>query len=191
VYFGSEISVTRTILKIMKHHEAAQLMNLRSRVPGRERWEVACVRNHPNWAASIESIVGTEEGVESVIANPATGRVLVEYDPSRITAPVEVLLQRALAFRPMTETEVLSTRHAPKAPKVLAAAATAELGCLLLKGAFLGICPWTTVAMCSTAFLFHRVVSDKPRRIRHHKNRAQVMEHSGDNGIYSAQGRQA
>src|SRR5438132_6761434 len=158
----------------MKYQEAPQLMKLRSRVPGRERWEVACVRNHPNWAASIESIVGTEEGMESVIANPATGRVLVEYDPARITAPVEVLLQRALAFRPMTETEVLSTRHAGKAPTVLAAAATAELGCLLLKTALLGVCPWATVAVCSTAFLFHRVVLDKARGVRQNKQTVQL-----------------
>ena len=170
----------------MKRQEAVEPLKLRSRVPGRERWEVACVRNHPNWAASIESIVGTEEGVEGVVANPATGRVLIEYDPGRITTSVEDLLRRALSFRPMSDTEVQGTRHAGKGPKVLAAAATAELGCLLMTAAFAGFCPWTTVAMCSTAFLFHRVVSDKSRRVRYNKNRAEIMQHSGDNRVYTA-----
>jgi len=161
----------------MKYEVAAQPMKVRSRVPGRERWEVDCVRDQPNWAAAIESIVGTEEGVESVIANPATGRVLVEFDPERITTSVENLLRRALAFRPMTKTEILTTGHASKTPRVLAAAATAELGCFLIKAAFIGLCPWTAVAMCSTAFLFHRAVSDKPRQIRLDQNRAEVVEH--------------
>jgi hypothetical protein len=158
----------------MERQLTAQPLKLRSRVPGRERWEVACVRNHPLWAASIESIVGTEDGVKSVIANPATGRVLVEYDVSRIAAPVEVLLQRAAAFRPVTETELLATRHAGKAPTLLAAAATAEFGCLLLKTALLGVCPWATVAMYSTAFLFHRVVLDKARGVRQDKQTVQL-----------------
>jgi hypothetical protein len=139
----------------------------------------------------MESILGTEEGIESVIANPATGRVLVEYNPARITAPVEELLRRALAFRPMTEQEVLTTRHAGHRSKILAAAATAELGCFLLKAAFAGFCPWTTVAMCSTALLFHGVVSDEPRRVRHNENRAEIMQNSSDNRIYSAQSGQA
>jgi hypothetical protein len=59
----------------------------------------------------------------------------------------------------------------------LAAAATAELGCFLIKAAFIGLCPWTAVAMCSTAFLFHRAVSDEPRQIRLDQNRAEVVEH--------------
>jgi hypothetical protein len=191
VCFGSEMLSPPNNTQDMKHQEAAEPMKLRSRVPGRERWEVGCIRDRPGWAASVESIVGTEEGIESVIANPATARVLIEYDPARITTSVENLLRRAIAFRPMTPAEVLSTRHAGKTPTVLAAAATAELGCLLMKAAVAGFCPWTTVAMCSTAFLFHRVVSNKPRRVRHDKNRAEVMEDGRDHRIYAAQGCQA
>jgi hypothetical protein len=151
-------------------------MKLRSCVPGRERWDVPCVRDHPSWAATVESIVGSEEGVESVIANPATGRVLVEFDASRITAPVQALLQRALSFRPMTASDCINARQLGKGSTMLSATFAAELVCSIFKFALLGVCPCMAVAIFPSALLLHHIVLDKPRRIRNDTNRAEVMK---------------
>jgi hypothetical protein len=123
------------------------------------------VQDHPTWAATIETIVGSEEGVESVIANPATSRVLVEYDPSRISAPVETLLRRALAFRPMTATEAIDAPHSRKRATVLSATVAAELVCSIFKVALVGVCPCAAAAILPSAFLLHRIVSVSPRPI--------------------------
>jgi hypothetical protein len=144
-------------------------MKMRSRVPGRERWDVPCVRDHPNWAATVESIVGSEEGIESVIANPATGRVLVEFNPSRVTAPVQALLQRALSFRPMTASDGINTRHWGKRSTLLSATVATELVCSIFKLALLGVCPCTAVAIVPSALLLHQFASRKHRRSRSKK----------------------
>ena len=132
--------------------------------------------DHPHWAESIESIVGTEDGVESVIANPATGRVLVDYDPSRINVPVEQLLRRAVSVRPVTAGR--TTRHGNKTSKLLTSVAASEQVCLACKAAFVSFGPFATVAAFSTAFLLHRVVPDEPRGIRDNKNRTPADEGS-------------
>jgi hypothetical protein len=138
-------------------------MKLRSRLPGRERWDVPCVCDDRAWAATIEAIVGSEEGVEFVFASPTTGRVLVEFDPERISVPVKVLLERALAFRPMTESEAAAPRHRKKRT-VLAATVTAEVVCSLFKFALIGICPCTATVILPSALLLHRAVSARSRR---------------------------
>jgi hypothetical protein len=140
-------------------------VKLRSCIPGRERWDIPCVRNHPAWAAAIETIIGSEEGVGFVSANPATGRVLVEFNPSQIPAPVKVLLERALAFRPMTASEVIDAAHPRKRRTVLAATVTTELVCSLFKFALVGVCPCAAAAILPSALLLHRIASDKRRRI--------------------------
>jgi hypothetical protein len=139
-------------------------VKLRSCVPGRERWDVPCVRNHPAWAAAIETIIGSEEGVGFVFANPATGRVLVEFNPSQIPSPVKVLLERALAFRPMTASEVIDAPHHRKRRTVLAATVTTELVCSIFKFALIGVCPCAAAAILPSAFLLHHIASDKKRR---------------------------
>src|SRR5690348_1324763 len=106
-------------------------MKLRSRLPGRERWEVHSLTDNPNWAVAVENILRTEEGVRSAKANSLTGRVLIHFDPSRTSLPIEELLRKALAFGPMTATELAPTRRRSVASEALALAATAELGCLL------------------------------------------------------------
>jgi hypothetical protein len=140
-------------------------MRLRSSAAGRERWDVPCVYNHPAWAATLETIIGSEEGIEFVFANPMTGRVLVEFDPSRISAPAGVLLERALAFRPMTASETVDAPHAHKRRTVLAATLTTELVCSIFKFALVGICPCTAAVILPSAFLLHRIASDKQCRI--------------------------
>jgi hypothetical protein len=158
-----------------------------SHVPGRERWEILCLRGHRGWAYTIEAILGSEDGVRLVLANPATGRVLVEFDPELIAAPVQVLLERALSFRPMAKRETAPVAPPRRTRTAFAAAATTELGCLLFKAAFAGLCPWATFAMFSGALLFHRVIPDKTRRIRHDEDRTQVVKYRSDDRVYVPQ----
>jgi len=162
-------------------------MRVLSHVPGRERWEIPCVRGHRGWADTIETILGSEDGVRLVTANPSTGRVLVEFDPAQIAVPVAVLLERALSFRPMTKKETAHDAPSDGTRRMFAVAATTELGCLLFKAAFVGLCPWATFAMFSGALLFRRVIPDKTRRIRDDKDRAQVVKDRGDDRIYVPQ----
>jgi hypothetical protein len=162
-------------------------MRLLSQVAGRERWQVPCLRGHQGWAETIETILGSEDGIRLVTANPATGRVLVEFDPARIAAPVAVFLQRALSFRPMMKSEQARDGRPAGKRTAVAAAVTTELGCLLFKAAFVGLCPWATFAMFSGALLFHRVIPNKTRRVRHDENRAQVVKYRSDDGVYVPQ----
>ena len=80
-------------------------MVLCSRTAGRERWHIHELENRPRLAASLELVLGSEEGVECVEANPLTGRVLVHYRPELISELVEELIPRAMEFGPMTPQE--------------------------------------------------------------------------------------
>jgi ATP-binding cassette, subfamily B, bacterial len=52
-------------------------LKIRSALPGRQRWESAALRDQGRLAAVVEEILGREEHVTEVKANPLTGRVLV------------------------------------------------------------------------------------------------------------------
>jgi ATP-binding cassette, subfamily B, bacterial len=82
---------------------------LRSRVPGRDRWNVPCLIGDERWSAAVELVLRGEEGVLDVTANPSTGRVLVTYVSAQLTVPIEVLLKNALQFGPPAQ--VRQPRH--------------------------------------------------------------------------------
>jgi len=79
--------------------------SLRSRIYGRDRWEVPGILGNVRAAASLKALLESEAGIRRVVANDATGRVLVEYTPSELTDSVEALLNRALDFGPMSPSE--------------------------------------------------------------------------------------
>src|SRR5262245_2397707 len=54
----------------------------RSILPGRQRWEIAALRDNVSLARSIERWLRTEEGILDAVANPNTGRLLILHDPS-------------------------------------------------------------------------------------------------------------
>jgi hypothetical protein len=151
------------ILKRMDCQASATGLKLRSRAQGRERWVVPCILGHPEWAATIETIVGSEDGIQSVVANPETGRVLIEFNPSLLKASIQILLQRAVAFRPMTAGDGLKTHHPRRTRTVLRTIIATELGCSIFKLAVLGLCPCKAFFLLPSALLFHRVISDRPR----------------------------
>jgi len=73
-----------------------------------------------------------EPGIEEVVANPLTGRILVRYSPEHVQAPVEILIRRALALDTMIEQSFTHpvTSKPFLLPKRLL---VAELGCSSLK----------------------------------------------------------
>jgi hypothetical protein len=115
-------------------------LRLRSRVYGRERWEVPGILGNPKLAASVKTLLESECGVQRVVANALTGRVLVEYVPVELKASVEGLVYRALDFGPMSAIEFESITDSKRtALSAFGAMASAELGCLFLKFLFLGV----------------------------------------------------
>jgi hypothetical protein len=109
-------------------------LSLKSRVPGRDRWAVPAISGNPNRALALETLLRSEAGVRRASANELTGRVLVEYSPHEITEPVERLIQRALAFGPMSsfEFEALTPDDSLRCSPIKLLI-SAELGCLLFK----------------------------------------------------------
>lgn len=75
----------------------SRLIRLRHAVPGRQRWEVSPLRGRPAVARGVQESLEDVPGIESVEANPVTGRVLVIYDEGRLNDRVEDLLAAALA----------------------------------------------------------------------------------------------
>jgi hypothetical protein len=114
-----------------------------SAVPGRERWLVEELIGKPRWAAAVELVLRGEEGVETAVANPLTGRVLVRFSPSRLTAPVEILLRQALSFGPMSRRDFAARQTNSDFRLGPAHLVAAELGCFLVKMTLLGGCCFT------------------------------------------------
>jgi hypothetical protein len=63
---------------------------------GRIRIEIPTVKGSPETAQELENRLGTDAGISSAVANPATGTVLVHYDPTQIE-PVVILQRLGLA----------------------------------------------------------------------------------------------
>jgi hypothetical protein len=109
----------------------ALVLNARSRVRGRERWDVGGLKGNKELAAAVVVALRAETGIEEATVNPLTGRVLVRYLPNKIEAPVEVLIRRALALFPGIQ--AMLSRPASAKPFLLPQLLKAELGCSLLK----------------------------------------------------------
>jgi hypothetical protein len=108
-----------------------------SRIRGRERWYVHGLMGNTWLASAVELVLKGESGVQEVVANPLTGRVLVRYLPDQVQASVEVLIRRALTLAPLIESEI-SRPVTPKPFLLSKRLFTAELGCSLFKLLFLG-----------------------------------------------------
>lgn len=72
-------------------HDGALELILASAVSGRERWDAPFMRRHPVLAQGVQALLQSKPGVNSVVANPMTGRILIQYDPAVIT-DVQALL---------------------------------------------------------------------------------------------------
>jgi hypothetical protein len=169
---------------------------LRSRIPGRERWDIPLLMNRPRHALAVQTILASEPGILKVQANKLTGRVLIEYDPEQTRNSIHNLLRRAVAFGPISETEHQLLSAKPEAPFAAARLFLgAELGCSLLKVLLFGsLCPAagiTSALACMLVAGFMAdaraprvtprlasvggVVPDEPSGIEDYEDRTEVM----------------
>jgi hypothetical protein len=117
-------------------------LTLCSRTAGRDRWYVAALEDRPRLAATVETVLRSEEGIQEVRANPLTGRVLVCYDAGVLAEPVETLICRALDFGPMSHEEYSLFCSRRPVSRPFESLIQAELGCCVFQMiAFGGICP--------------------------------------------------
>ncbi len=82
-------------------------MHLKSAVAGRQRWETTRLAGQPRLAAAVESALGDVVGVSRVSASALTGKVLVRYDPQRLSpVAVEHAVAAALELPPVSEEDL-------------------------------------------------------------------------------------
>lgn len=77
-------------------------MRLRSRIRGRERWEVKALYQKPGLAQELEKALRQHSGILDVTANSVSSRVLVIYSPETLNLHIEALIRnslRELSFR--------------------------------------------------------------------------------------------
>lgn len=72
-------------------------IQLRSSIPGRERWEADCIRGRPERCRVIVHDLGARADIHEVRANPWTGRVLVSFDSPSLPEGTATLLRLALS----------------------------------------------------------------------------------------------
>jgi Heavy metal associated domain 2 len=169
---------------------------LRSRISGRERWEIPMLINQPRHALAVQTILASEPGILRIEANELTGRVLIHFDPEQIQDPIHNLLRRAFAFGPISEMEQQLLSAKPEAPFSGARLFLgAELGCLLFKVLFLcTLCPTAGITSALTFVLFARlkarsgsrrvsptfgstggIIPDEPSGIEDHEDRTEIV----------------
>ena len=130
-------------------------MVLRSWIGGRGRWYIAALEDKPRLAAAVELVLRNEEGIESAYANPLTGQILIHCGPDLPPERIEVLIQRALEFGPMSREEFSALRSKPAKSSFFKHAVAAEIGCSALHLALFGFCP-ITLAAAGVLLLVHR-----------------------------------
>lgn len=133
---------------VVDGYSFAKSCSLKSRVPGRDRWTVPAITGNGRRALALQTLLGSEAGIRRVKANELTGRILIEYAPERLEEPIELLIQRALEFGPMSPSEYVALdqpRNRGYLPINLFL--SAELGCLLFKLTFASmVCPAVSAA---------------------------------------------
>ncbi|MCU1276453.1 MAG: Lipid export ATP-binding/permease protein MsbA [Bryobacterales bacterium] len=132
-------------------------MSVRSRVPGRERWNIPVLRDNPALCAAVELVLRGDPGVIDAHASSSTGSLLLRFEPGRIADPSEQLIRSALSLGPLNLREMrMSSGDAGR--NALRSFFFVELGCVLLKSALLaGRCvPGGAIAAATMFLVFHR-----------------------------------
>lgn len=82
------------------HRPGALRVQLRSVIPGRQRWDIGIVLGRPRVAELLEAGLRESPGVGMVRANPVTGRLLVQHDVVLSGQDVDQLVRDACPGRP-------------------------------------------------------------------------------------------
>ncbi|AUX34054.1 cation-transporting ATPase [Sorangium cellulosum] len=67
------------------------------------RWDVSGLKDHPRYAAAVESALEREPGIREVHANPVTGRLLLRFDRGLTRIAIEAKLRAALSSPPLAQ----------------------------------------------------------------------------------------
>ena len=79
---------------------------LQSSLPGRARWRIPALHRSPRRCGSVEDCLKALAGVRSVTANPVTGSLLLQYEPTVVDiAAVKAAVIDAIAQPPIGEAE--------------------------------------------------------------------------------------
>ncbi|MEM7352022.1 MAG: cation-translocating P-type ATPase [Acidobacteriota bacterium] len=81
--------------------EKSRIPRLRSAVPGRARWDVPDLYRHPRLAASVLRQLEREPKISQAKVNPATGRILVHFDPAQDLETIRPCVLEALDVEPL------------------------------------------------------------------------------------------
>jgi hypothetical protein len=187
---------------------ARPVFALRSRIPGRDRWQIPALIQESRLGLALETILASEPGILRISANRLTGRVLVQYDPEELEDSVENLLRKALDFGPMLplEQDLLFANRASRDARPFSAVRLflgAELGCMLFKVLFLSAwCPAASVAstlafvllaglktgtrtrrVAPTFAITSGVVLDEASGIDDDEDRAEIMQDGRDDRV--------
>ena len=141
---------------VSKPDTTSSELALYSRVPGRDRWYVPAIEDNPRLAAELETVLRTEDGIESAQANPLTGRILVHYRRGWNPEALRELIGRALEFGPMSREEYAALRSQKLQTWTVKNLVAAELCCSALKFSLFGACCPLALAAAGLLILAHR-----------------------------------
>jgi hypothetical protein len=165
-------------------------LTVRSKLPGRERWDIPALKHNPKLAKALELVLRSEIGIRNVIANPLTGRLLLEFHPDKLTQSSEQTIRTAFTLDAFSSFDMRVRRNGVGGIEHML---LGELVHIALKGMLMSgacICGGTLAAAVMIPFLHThrsklaparrvadrvtagRTVIDQPRRIEHHHQRA-------------------
>lgn len=93
---------TKTSVGNSRHSDTrngASVIPIHTAVRGRARFKVTGLHRSPAMKASLESMLGNAEGIESINANPLTGNVLVTFDNCHDADHIAAMIRRAINQR--------------------------------------------------------------------------------------------
>lgn len=86
-------------------------MRPRSVIPGRQRWDIAVLLDRPHVAVLLEAILRNSPGIQSVYANPVTGRLLIFHDTTLSAQQIDRLVHEAV---PLAVRQTMTGSKAPR-----------------------------------------------------------------------------
>ena len=73
-------------------------------IPGRLRVKTPVVRRNPNLAEEVQTILNPIEGVNSVLINPVTGSILIEYAAETVAPAVILNILKKAGYLDLSKT---------------------------------------------------------------------------------------
>ena len=85
-------------------------MQLKSAMPGRERWKIGALVGRPRLVSITEELLAQQPEITSAVASPLTGGLLIRYNTDVPSSQITKLIRETLDF-------ALSSLHSYKSPR--------------------------------------------------------------------------